>query len=183
MTPITRILHFGDNFAASFMPESCIMNSCTSFPFLLRLLSLIICPLLTGPLRAEDEIEKAFRDALYAEEVKGDTEAALTRKARPMLVRCCGESPVLRRYGKPHTPLRQGRGALRWLAMGGAASFAKRWCCGRPVAWLRDDSSAMPSDCAAQAPARRGAAVHAGEASFVGSEIEPPYTLPVGQVV
>jgi ankyrin repeat protein len=29
------------------------------------------------PLRAEDEIEKAFRDALYAEEVKGDTEAAL----------------------------------------------------------------------------------------------------------
>ena len=33
--------------------------------------------LLCLPLRAEDEIEKAFRDALYAEEVKGDTEAAL----------------------------------------------------------------------------------------------------------
>ena len=33
--------------------------------------------LLCMPLRAEDEIEKAFRDALYAEEVKGDTEAAL----------------------------------------------------------------------------------------------------------
>lgn len=38
------------------------------------ILSLLLACL---PLRAEDEIEKAFRDALYAEEVKGDTEAAL----------------------------------------------------------------------------------------------------------
>ena len=40
-------------------------------------LFLLLCALPAGPLRAEDEIEKAFRDALYAEEVKGDTEAAL----------------------------------------------------------------------------------------------------------
>src|SRR5687767_9575696 len=43
----------------------------------LSALILIVCALLTGPLRAEDEIEKAFRDALYAEEVKGDAETAL----------------------------------------------------------------------------------------------------------
>ncbi len=43
----------------------------------------------------------------------------------------------LRRYGKPHTPLRWGGagGALRRWAMGGAASFAKRWSYGRPVAY------------------------------------------------
>jgi|GEM_PF-1782781 len=43
----------------------------------LRFLILTVCALLAGPLRAEDEIEKAFRDALYAEEVKGDIESAL----------------------------------------------------------------------------------------------------------
>src|SRR6187401_2128574 len=53
------------------------MKSCLSFHSTLRLLLFVICPLLTGPLRAEDEIEKAFRDALYAEEVKGDAERAL----------------------------------------------------------------------------------------------------------
>lgn len=40
---------------------------------LLTYISAVLC----GPLRAGDEIENAFRDALYAEEVKGDTEAAL----------------------------------------------------------------------------------------------------------
>ncbi len=48
-----------------------------TLPFPLLLLLLILCAAPAGPLRAEDEIEKAFRDALYAEEVKGDTEAAL----------------------------------------------------------------------------------------------------------
>lgn len=31
----------------------------------------------------------------------------------------------------------------RWLAMGGAASFAKRWSCGRAGCLLRDESSAL----------------------------------------
>ncbi|HWB02026.1 MAG TPA: ankyrin repeat domain-containing protein [Verrucomicrobiales bacterium] len=41
------------------------------------LLLLFLCAGPSGPVRSEDEIEKAFRDALYAEEVKGDSEAAL----------------------------------------------------------------------------------------------------------
>lgn len=45
-----------------------------TIPIARPILALLIACL---PLRAEDEIEKAFRDALYAEEVKGDTEAAL----------------------------------------------------------------------------------------------------------
>ena len=44
-----------------------------TFPLLCTALAFF----LAGPLRAEDDIEKAFRDALYAEEVKGDTETAL----------------------------------------------------------------------------------------------------------
>lgn len=45
-----------------------------TLPITRPVLALLIACL---PLRAEDEVEKAFRDALYAEEVKGDTEAAL----------------------------------------------------------------------------------------------------------
>lgn len=45
-----------------------------TLPITRPILALLIACL---PLRAEEEVEKAFRDALYAEEVKGDTEAAL----------------------------------------------------------------------------------------------------------
>ncbi len=55
------------------MSESGTMKT---FPVTFLLLLLVFCTA-AGPLRAEDEIEKAFRDALYAEEVKGDTETAL----------------------------------------------------------------------------------------------------------
>ncbi len=41
------------------------------------LMILFLCAGPSGLLHAEDEIEKAFRDALYAEEVKGDSETAL----------------------------------------------------------------------------------------------------------
>jgi ankyrin repeat protein len=53
------------------MSNSGVMKT---FPFARPVLALLVACL---PLRAEDEIEKAFRDALYAEEVKGDTEGAL----------------------------------------------------------------------------------------------------------
>ena len=39
--------------------------------------AILLCACFSSPLRAADEIEQAFRDALYAEEVKGDLETAL----------------------------------------------------------------------------------------------------------
>ena len=65
------ILHFGDNFAPPDMSKSGTMKS---LPLVRPVFALLLACL---PLHAEDDIEKAFRDALYAEEVKGDTEAAL----------------------------------------------------------------------------------------------------------
>jgi ankyrin repeat protein len=51
-----------------------------TYPQSFRAAWLLILFLGTGPsisVRAEDEIEKAFRDALYAEEIQGDSEVAL----------------------------------------------------------------------------------------------------------
>ena len=53
----------------------------------------------------------------------------------------------LRRYGKPHCSLRQGRERAEHFGGGqrcGAASFAKRWSCGWACCLLRHESSALP---------------------------------------